>query len=351
MPSQYKLYKRTPGPPPPPPDVTPWLGWVGFASSRQGLSASDDHKRTMALSQVAAMATQGGVTAASLRAQMMWHSYKPAPPAWDASTEGHIQWAMSNGWGGIIMNQHVGQTNWAAWAAGNYDGLFASYLASIQRARPPGFRFLVIFDHEPNNNSPSNGGVPVPTQADAANWCKGQARFMKMTAELNDPLIVYSTCMVPNTAVTPLAWWNPAPALLALHGGDTTATSRVLAMTLAGLDPYPSVNANGTPQTLASRLTTPMTLMRSWGFTRFSFPEVGFYWPTNLANPTAFQQAKRLADELWTWCRANGVEEVAYFDNSPDAAGGGEGLILDTPQELLVYSRIARGITPTPIPA
>jgi hypothetical protein len=325
-----------PPPPPPPPNGKVW--WVGGSRATQGLNQSANGKQSDFLARIGQIAPRIDLTAAQLRPSVFYHGYIPGTN-WNAGAIDTVQFARDNGLLGLMQNQGIPDRD--VWAAGGYDASFLSYLKSITAistalGRP--FKFVPVFEHEPENDASAVARAPA--------WCQGTARFMKITAEYNDPNIIYSTCHIPGSYS---ANWNPRPALNALFSGDTAKAQAVMNRTLCGLDPYPEIDNGGALNTLEGRCRPAINLAKSFGYTRFSMPEVALFNFKKNNTPgglTAVQQATRLKNECWTWARANGFEVICYFDVTDVNNLRGDSRTLDTAEEQTVWGHIILNQTP-----
>jgi len=328
---------------------------LGYSSSRLGLGAPTQHKFDQTILRSEELANAAGISAAEMRKDIHWHGYNPGFNA-DASSLSAFQFVINNGFAGMMMNQKI--DDWAAAARGEYDAAFKNYLINLSALK---IIITIIMMHEPENDGRAS---------EASDWCKAQARFMKMVAEHDDPNITFSTCYIGNPP-TDRSIWNPIPALETLMGNRANA-QYIIDRSLCGVDPYPTLFSDGSVEYLSQRIANAMTDYKAWGFKKFSLPEMGLCnyidrgnkegqtnparWPDPRKTPT--QQAQRLVDEMWTWALANNVEAICYFDVSDpnhveSSTRSAQQLIdldlskiIDTPEELLVFSQMIRGIKP-----
>lgn len=306
------------GSPPPPPSGV-W--WPGLDRCGSGLNAPDATKKADTLARIQQIATAMGKTAAQVRAATMYHTYN-AGITWGVPPM--VQWANDQGFQGCMVNQ---KPDISTGANGGLDAQFTSYLKLLSALN---MNICVVMQHEPENNGWS--------QAQATQWCQMTARFLNITYDHGDPNMIYSTCHIPASAGTPRTWWNVQPALRALVGN--TKAQAIQDASFCGLDPYPGAEA-----TLEKTCRAAITDFKSWGWTRFSMPEVGlFNWigknPGTPGGLTAAQQAQRLYDELWVWAKANGFECFNYFDFSSAGDARSQSRTIDTPEEQLQFGKI-----------
>jgi PKD repeat protein len=308
--------------------------WPGLSCSAHGINAGESVKEADTLTRTDQIASRVGVSGAAIRARLHWHWYHSGTPVWDVTKLSGVNWAMNNGFGGVAMNMKLGDL--ATWSTGGFDSLFKNtMLPGFATLAATGKRFILVFEHEPENNK--------WTQAQATQWSQGTARFMKITAEFGNANIIFSTCHIPSSSGTPRSWWNPRPTLNTLCG-STAAAQAVMDKSFCGLDPYPEINSGGSLDTLESRCRAAITEFKTFGYTRFMCPEVALYnWNGTTTVLTAAQQAKRLRDELWVWMKANGFEAFNYYDVADPATARTVSRTLDTPEEQTTFGQIALG--------
>jgi hypothetical protein len=285
---------------------------IGFSTSRSGLGVSESEF----LARLNQMSAASKIPLADLKKKVWSHHYNTGFNG-DAQSLGSFKFVAQQGLAGIVQNQRFGGDALAGWARGDYDERIRAYLKSVSAwAAANGTKAILILHHEPENDT---------NAAEANLWSRGEARFIKIASEHNDPNVI---------ACVNLMFWPQGDAtnydftddLLELCGGNQTCKQKVLDRTLLGLDPYPEVR-NGEPGLATDRIQEGLEFYGDRGLKHFYLPEVGlFQWKAEsglpITNPdgvfqmTDRQQAQRLHDEFCVHMAEKPVRGFTYFDVS-----------------------------------
>lgn len=318
---------------PPEPGTIPATHNVGLSASTLGLNGSETSKRQATMDIYAHMASELGITAASMRDLGGRHVYDTNNSINNRMDGvGVVQNCVDDGYGYMMVTS----SQWGD-AAGRADGSLDSQLASFYAGRPTGMKIIHNIDHEPENDG--------KTATEQAQWRMIQARAARMVWQIDDPNLYYSSCYIPGSFA---AAWDWIPELQAL---DPANADEIAARTYLGMDPYPEIGTkNGQPyiQTVEDKCRGAINFYSARGQTgKLMFPEVGlFNWriaTDTTYTLTAAQQAQRLHDDLWTWGQANDLHSYYYFSVTDISNPRGDSRYLETDEECLEYGKLIRG--------
>jgi hypothetical protein len=250
----------------------------GFSTSRKGLGGGSNADW---LSRATTMATNAGVSVASLKAAAVYHDYNNGFST-NVSGMGSFQFVAGNGIGWILQNQKPdgSGTTLQSWASGSFDDQLQTYLENVTAwCSTHSKKAILVLHHEPENDT---------TSQEAQWWAQAQARWVKLVYDHDDPSVIACVNLMwdPGGSHPAASNFDFTPTLLTLCQGNATYQQQILDRTLLGLDPYPEIQ-NGTPGTVYNRMLDGLDFWRPLGLKHYYLPEVAlFHWdkgvdPTN----------------------------------------------------------------------